>query len=280
MNCILTARYYGLSLIQSATSDAASFMRHFWMCRITLHTTKVIHNKSRINVYEINSLSYMALVMRITKYAIFFLEVVMSMFRKILLLCLPLMVGSSLATAAQINVSSVSASSTWSTYNVNSLVNGNGLSGGLHSGVFSDKWMTDLTPTGWLTFSFDGIYSISSATVWNYGTGCCGENRSTKDLMISTSLDGITYSPLVEFVLSLPDREPFAGESISLSDVDAKFIRFDLLSNYGSDDYVGLSEVAFFGDLSDDPNRIPEPVSLALLGLGLAGLGFSRRKKA
>lgn len=185
-----------------------------------------------------------------------------------------LLVVCSAANAGVISVSDVTPSSTFYTYDVNNLVNGAGLSGNIHDGTWSNKWMTNQTVTGTLTFDLGTIYDISSTSIWNYGGGCCGDGRSVKDIEILTSIDGLTYSSIGSFVLSQSATASITADVIALN-TTAQYIRFDLNSNYG-DSYTGLSEVQFNGDAA----AIPEPFSFALLALGFIGIGFSRRKKA
>lgn len=70
---------------------------------------------------------------------------------------------------------------------------------------------------------------------------------------------------------------PFAsvsvGEIIGADDLSAFGFRFRTVFN-------GRVEQAFINNVVLRGTAVPAPGSLALLGLGLAGLGFSRRKKA
>jgi hypothetical protein len=58
----------------------------------------------------------------------------------------------------------------------------------------------------------------------------------------------------------------------------------DILFQFGSDvsvvsSGINLDNVVIANEVSIS-NAVPEPTSFALLGLGLAGLGLSRRKRA
>jgi hypothetical protein len=189
-----------------------------------------------------------------------------------------LLLVSVAATAAEIPIVQVTASSTWYTYNVQNLINGAGLSGDLHSGDFHFKWMVNGTKTGWLLFNLgDTPIDLTSTKIWNYGPGCCGNERSTKDLNVFASIDGLVFSPVATLLLAQPNADPFPGATFDLTGISARFIRFDLLSNYGDDEYTGLSEVKFFGETED--STVPEPASLLLLGIGFGALALWRPRK-
>lgn len=177
------------------------------------------------------------------------------------------------AHAAEIAVSSATASSTFFTYNVNNLINGSGLVGTDHTGAWENKWLLDGVTTGTVTFDLGSLFKVGSTTVWNYGPGCCGEGRSTKDLGISVSTDGATYTSAGNFVLNQVTTDPFPGQSLALNDVSARFVRFSINSNYGDTTYSGLSEVKFYGTAVPEA----ETYAYALFGLGVVGVALRRK---
>lgn len=180
------------------------------------------------------------------------------------------------AQAADLPVIGIMSSSTFETYRVINLVNGRGLTGDQHSGDYLGKWMNNGGDTATLVFEFDGLKQLAGTTIWNYGGGCCGESRSVKDLVINLSTDGKTFTEFTRVSLGMPTTDSFGGETFSLGDSTARFVRFDILSNHGGD-FAGLSEVKFNG-----VSAVPEASSLAygLVGLVVAGFWQRRRNSA
>jgi hypothetical protein len=169
--------------------------------------------------------------------------------------------------------------------NIANTVNGAGLSSldltATHAGSSpSNSWVSSQVTTGSIIFDFGQSFLVDSFSFWNQngeGPGSLG-STGINSLNILYSADGISFASLFgnlsTFAL-VPDNLNLSPEIFSFSAVDARYFRFDVLSNYGDTGQTGFAEIAFNGTTT-----VPVPAAVWLFGSGLLGLiGIARRKK-
>ena len=139
----------------------------------------------------------------------------------------------------------------------------------------SEEWLsTDRTSFPLLTL-FDRDLFTDVTVVGNgandpntYGSHYLGYGTTWR----SGTLHDVTIDNLLTFTFTLSD-------SVSLDDFVSQSIAFALNSNYADARWVGLDAPVFMVAY-DAPNAgTPEPGTLAVLGLGLAGLAVARRRR-
>ena len=145
----------------------------------------------------------------------------------------------------------------------------------LHSLVFAgNEWFSDQVNAAVVTYNLGVAKTFDALALWNEDFSGIGL------LSLLTSTDGINFSPLVAG-LAPPDNlndADYGPDVFSFGAVTTQYVRFDMSrcpqEPAGFAGSCAIGEVAF-----RETSQVPEPASLLLVGLGLAGLGFGRRKK-
>lgn len=139
---------------------------------------------------------------------------------------------------------------------------------------FPFEWFSNLGSTSAsVTYDLGSNLLLDAIALWNEESSGIG----LLDLLYST--DGTTFTPLLSGLTPTDHGlAAYAADVFSFGAVTARYIRLDMSDcpqpNVGTFAGCAIGEVAFRAA----DNGVPEPATMALVGLALAGAGFARRR--
>lgn len=152
-------------------------------------------------------------------------------------------------------------------------------SGVTHTDVFAGfEWFSNVgNGTASVTYDLGAATNVTGMALWNEEAAGIG----SLNLLYST--DNITFTALASGLSPFNNPAgPYRGEVFDFATVNARFIRLNMSAcpqpSGDSRAFCAIGEVAF--DNAGASSDVPEPASLALFGLGLAGLASLRRRRA
>lgn len=125
--------------------------------------------------------------------------------------------------------------------------------------------------SGVIDYDLGALYEIDGVALWNQDEAA---SQGIDSFDIFTSDNSLFVGAVNVGSFNASDASRLV-QTFALAPSVGEFVRLQIHSNHGSTCCVTLGEIA----LDVSASTVPEPATLALLSLGLAGLGFSRRKQ-
>ena len=170
--------------------------------------------------------------------------------------CLAVASVSTAQHVAGVTVHSVSSEYTLDPWDLRAIhtVDGSGLTGGGHdvAATTGNSWQTITSSgTGTIVFDLGAVRTLGVVHVWNLNFYSPYNGRGASSVLISTSADLAAWveKGTHQFTMAtgLANDPGFDIDASGWG--QARYVRFDILNNFGGDDnagHVGLSEVRFF----------------------------------
>lgn len=183
-----------------------------------------------------------------------------------------------------------------SSFDVGNLFDQSGLSAGFTSGVTDFNTYVAATPThtqgftvnlswagnigsltGIIDFDLGQSLLIEQLAIWQGATQSQLRGLNSITLFTSNTATFSTATNVGSFNVTQASVPPTAApvEVFDITDSVGQYVRLQINSNHGSSIFTQWGEIAFGAQAT-----VPEPTTLTLFGLGLAGLVFARKKKA
>ena len=102
-------------------------------------------------------------------------------------------------------------------------------------------------PLSWLLFDLGKEYNVNGMYVWNYNEKGGWNTRGVKQVEVTSSSDGNSFSSVGTFTLKLaPGTEDYGGEVVPFTKpIRARYFKWQIKSNYRGGEMSGVAEVRF-----------------------------------